>query len=330
METVPNGLEVFDLWLAAESSKTDDPLKSAAPYLAIWTAWLKKLPRPESVTAAAACRTSAWTSATAADVARFVGPDKGQRSSHNTERQRSMVTRRRYYTLLDRIYTFAKTWVPSNPVAAVEKSETPIEVEQLGHVLATELWQLLPAHFPAGEELVDVRDRAVLTLLYELALAPEEVRNLRPADLAHHGSSAPGVSTPSAVSIVGKRANQSRTLQLEHGASSALQAWLVCRAKHCAREKTEVDWLFFSSRGRQLTVPALFTLVSAVVLRASQDPTIKDRNLKPMRVGPQVLRNTAIVEMYRGGMRRADLVTYLGLKNEKGLDRLRLRRSTRL
>ncbi|CAN7742019.1 tyrosine-type recombinase/integrase [Acidovorax sp. LjRoot118] len=331
MEAVPNGLEVFDLWLAAEATKADDPLKveSAAPYRAIWTAWLKKLPRAKSVSEEAACRSSAWTSATAADVARFVGPEKGQRSSHNTERQRSMVTRRRYFTLLDRIYSFAKNWVPSNPVAAVEKSETPIEVEQLGHVLATELWELLPAYFPAGDELVDVRDRAALALIYELALAPEEVRNLRTADLAYHGSSASGVSTPSAVSIVGKRANQSRTLQLELGARSALQAWLACRGTHCAQTNTEVEWLFFSIRGRQLSVPALFTLVSAVVLRASQDPAIKDRNLKPMRVGPQVLRNTAIVEMYRGGMRRADLVPYLGLKNEKGLDRLRLRKSTR-
>lgn len=333
MNSVPSGFELFDLWLWVESTKADDPLQvaSAAPYLAIWTAWLKTLPRPESVSAEAACQTSAWASATAVQVAKFVAPRKGQRANHNTERRLSMVTRRRYFTVLDRIYEFAKgrEWVPANPAAGVDKNETPVEVEQLGHVLAPELWKLLPAHFPSGDEMVDVRDRTVLTLLYELALAPEEVRNLRPADLTYDGSSPLETPTPSVLRVVGKRPSQSRALHLEVTARIALRAWLAARADFLERAKAEVDWLFFSSRGRQLTVPALFTVVSAVVVRAGQDPAIKDRNLTPMRVGPQVLRNTAIVEMYRRGTSRAELVPYLGLKNEKGLDRLRLRKSTR-
>lgn len=334
MKTVPNGLELFNLWLEVESSKPKNPLQPdlAAPYIAIWSAWLKSLPRPECVSDEAACQTASWTNATAAQVAKFVAPRHGQRANHNTERRLSMVTRRRYFTLLDRIYEFAKgrDWVPSNPAADMNESEKPIEVEQLGHVLAPELWKLLPAHFPSGEEMVDVRDRAILTLLYELALAPEEVRNLRPADLTYDGSSPPGAPSPTVLSVVGKRASQPRALHLEVGVRSALQSWLFIRAEHCARTGAEVEWLFFSSRGHQLTVPALFTLVSAVVVRAGQDPAIKDRKLVPMRVGPQVLRNTAIVEMYRGGMTRAELVPYLGLKNENGLDRLRLRKSTKI
>jgi hypothetical protein len=191
---LPTGALLFQLWLAEESSK---PFQSLSPepqgvYENIWNAWLECLAptmpddgnwRGSDILALPTPRL--WHEAQGEDVARFLRMRPGQRAGHQPDRTLSEVTRRRYWRVLDRVYTFAvqQGWLRSNPVMALRLAERPRAVDQLGHCLPPVLWTQLPAHFPASDSLQGARDRAILLLLYELALAPEEVRTLQDESL---------------------------------------------------------------------------------------------------------------------------------------------------
>lgn len=322
MEKVPDGKRVFELWLEKASTESRDPLKveSAAPYRDIWNAWLDKV-QPHGIGAlgmAPACGAPAWSTATAVQLASFLAPRDVEKSGHN-KHQLSMVTRRRYYQVLVRIYDFAMTqgWVQIHPAQGMEDSAKPKAGDQRGQILPPGVWEQLPECFPDGDSDYDARDRAVLTLLYELALAPEEIRLMRPSDLSLE-------DRPYSLKINGTRPRQARKFPLSEGTRSTLQEWLARRAAHGRLKDSE--WLFPSRRGHQMPISTLFTLVSDAVKAAALQLGIQDRNDGLMRVGPQVLRNTAIVRMFASGEHTAEfIVGYLGLKNEKGLDRLRHR-----
>ncbi|MFN9471187.1 hypothetical protein [Acidovorax sp.] len=166
----PEGTTLFELWLAKETSKLQDPLgaASSAPYLAIWQSWLKHLSsvllvvdRGNSV------RTLLWHEAGREHVVQFLQPRAGQKSAHNPARPLSEVTRRRYWRVLERIYASAlsNNWIVENPVSALSEAETPAVSLQLGHVLPDPIWQALPSCFPAGDSMYEIRDREILFII---------------------------------------------------------------------------------------------------------------------------------------------------------------------
>ena len=318
----PEGHTLFELWLAGETSKQQDPLRAAssAPYLAIWNSWLKSLSSVLLVVErGSSVRPLMWHEAGREHVVQFLQPRAGQKSAHNPARPLSEVTRRRYWRVLERIYAFAlsNNWIAENPVSALSEAEKPAVSSQLGHVLPNAIWQALPSCFPAGDSMYEIRDRAILFILYELALAPEEVRQLRPEDITFQGADGSQVAKPFSLSIHGKRAFQSRTLLLPMESSRALMRWLEWRSNNSKAASSE--WLFVSNRGTPLAVAVLFSAVSGCVMNASQ--AVGSGN-QPMRVGPQVLRNSFIVHMLNKGHPETEVVQFVGIKSPKGLRRL--------
>jgi site-specific recombinase XerD len=295
-------------------------LKSAGPYQAIWESWLKDLSSVLLVSEnGSSIRTLAWHQAKREHVVQFLQPRAGQKASHNPARSISEVTRRRYWRVLERVYSFAlaQKWITENPASELSIEEKPAPSSQLGHVLSDPIWHALPSFFPSGESMYEIRDRAVLLLLYELALAPEEVRHLRPEDITFNGTDASQGPTPFSLHIQGKRANQSRTLLLSLGLSQALRRWLEWRS-HSAKAASS-EWLFVSNRGTALAVSVLFSAVSACVMAASRGAS---PGQEPKRVGPQVLRNTFIVHMLNRGHPEVEVIQFVGIKSPKGLRRL--------
>src|SRR2546429_8332588 len=99
-------------------------------------------------------------------------PREGQLSAPHPGRRISEVTRRRYWRLLERIYDHALDhgWVSANPAAGLAPQERPPAEDGQGHCLPAPLWNALPRHIPMADGFQSARDRAILLLLYELAL----------------------------------------------------------------------------------------------------------------------------------------------------------------
>jgi len=329
MESIPNGVQIFQRWLAAESSK---PFQSLSPepqgvYESIWNAWLDCL-QPAVPDGSAHHRAlpapRVWQDAQAEDVARFLRIRAGQRAAHQPDRTLSEVTRRRYWRVLDRVYHFAvqQGWLRNNPVTQLRLAERPRAVDQLGHCLPPALWQRLPQHFPDGDSLQGARDRAILLLLYTLALAPEEVRALQDdclLDARHCPLPAQSAAVPVFLHIDGARKAQQRILALPAPVGTALVGWRQYRQAHDA---TLAGWLFHSRKGGPLSIRALFHVVSQVIQQAHAALPASAQQWPLQRVGPQVLRNTAIVTWLQAGVPESEVVRRIGVESSRALGRL--------
>lgn len=314
---LPNGALLFQLWLTEESSK---PFQSLSPepqgvYENIWNAWLECLALPTP---------RLWHEAQGEDVARFLRMRPGQRAGHQPDRTLSEVTRRRYWRVLDRVYTFAvqQGWLRSNPVMTLRLAERPRAVDQLGHCLPPVLWTQLPAHFPASDSLQGARDRAILLLLYELALAPEEVRTLQDESLLDAQGQPINVlsaAVPMRLQIDGARKAQQRQLALTPALGQALVQWRQYRQAHDA---TLSGHLFHSRKGGPLSIRALFHVASKVIQEAYAALPASAQQWPLQRVGPQVLRNTAIVTWLQTGVPEAEVVRRIGVENSRALGHL--------
>lgn len=317
--------EIFQRWMAVEGSKPFQALSTEpdSVYENIWNAWLESLQPVGSAASGLPVRRH-WHEAQAQDVVAFLRIRPGQRSHHQPERSLSAVTRRRYWRVLDRIYAFAvqQGWLQTSPVAQLHRSERPPAALQLGHTLPLALWQQLPRHFAASESLQGARDRAILLLLYELALAPEEVRMLRDEhllDALEQPVPVASAQVPALLHIDGVRRAQRRTLQLPAPVGAALRVWWDYRQAFNAELG---GWLFHSRKGGPLSIRALFHVASRVIQEAAAALPQDAQQWPLQRVGPQVLRNTAIVVWLQSGVPESEVIFRLGVENARALTRL--------
>lgn len=336
----PGPLAVFIHWQRAElnaaSNETDTPDTDfpGRGYALVWNAWIQQVqgnashaPRPgarggKAVSAALAQPPRSWHEATAEDVAHFLQIRPGQRAHHQPQRQISEVTRRRYWRLLDRVYAHALLhgWVASNPVQAVHPYERPAPEQPTGHVLPPALWAALPRYFPGSDDLQGARDLAVLRLLYDLALAPEEIRLLTIGALRNAGQASLGEGEkPCFVQIEGQRAAQRRCLPLPAPTAAVLSAWMSFRRRSGTPATVQAP-LFESRKGGPLTIRALFHIASKTIERAQQAGT--DQAVPLARMGPQVLRNTAIVQWLHQGLAPTEVVQRIGVDHPRALAHL--------
>jgi integrase len=343
-------LELFQDWLVHEGSKSWNPLDTAPDggYEHVWTAWLGHLAvaRPPGKrqgagstlsswhkvpvrTTSSAKKSKAWHEATADDVLRFLQLRAGQQARHQPERQISEVTRRRYWRLLERVYEYALTrgWIAANPASNLEHGDRPAAEDGKGHCLPPLLWQSLPRHFPTADGYQNARDRAIALLLYELALAPEEIRTLLWRDLLDASQQpwapAPGQHRPAALHMDGTRAAQQRVLPLSENTAQALADWRRCSSAQ--RGPSVVDGehpVFYSRRGGPLSVRMLFHVASQIIQRAHQALPEGAQKAPLQRVGPQVLRNTAIVQWLKSGRSELEVIAQIGVESPRALQHL--------
>ena len=344
----PNGVELFAEWLAHEGRKSWDWLDTSpnGSYETVWQAWLQHLDPAHKPTASAKRKAltspKAWHEADAIDVQQFLKVRDGQKAHHHPERKISPVTRRRYWRLLERIYDHALEhgWVQSNPARGLEPAERPPSEDGKGHCLPAPLWQALPRQFPVADGYQNARDRAIVLLLYETALAPEEVRALLWKDvrsavdpLAQGAleikapedtqTTAQPADLPRFLHIDGGRAAQQRLIELPETVAQALVDWR--RYSAAQRGPVVVDGehaVFYSRRGGPLSVRMLFHVASQIIQRAHQAQAEGSQKAPLQRVGPQVLRNTAIVQWLRAGVPELEVIARIGVNSPRALRHL--------
>ncbi len=309
----PSAQGLFEHWLACRSTAPWSPLsaEAAKPYRFIWGAWSKFLQTRSNIQG---LPVTTWEQATAVDVLHFIN------HIPQTVKQRKVsdITRRRYWRVLDRIYEHAllQGWLVSNPVHAVAATERPPSEDPKGAILSEAMWQAGIAKIPSGDDLIGARDRAVLMLLFELGLAPEELRLLDVNNILYREADGQGIDIY-AVHIVGLRENQQRKLPVSQPLAKALVHWLAVRAQYPVMQGQ--NSLFCSRKSPILSNHTLLHLVTKTLADAVQSSGLP----MPARLGPQIVRNTAIVRWLNAGMALSDVIARAGLKNANGLLHLR-------
>ena len=269
----------------------------------------------------------------------FLRIREGQRAHHHPERQISPVTRRRYWRLLERIYDHALEhgWVQANPATGLEPMERPPSEDGKGHCLPPLLWKALPRQFPQADGYQNARDRAIVLLLYEMALAPEEVRALLWKDLRSSESvvwngntqepddqeQGAASNTPRYLHIDGGRAAQQRLLEISPNVAKALRDWRgFSRAQRGSSVVDGEHVVFYSRRGGPLSIRMLFHVASQIIQRAHEAQPEDGQKFPLQRVGPQVLRNTAIVQWLRAGVPELEVIARIGVDSNRALRHL--------
>ncbi|MDD0812826.1 hypothetical protein PSQ20_20965 [Curvibacter sp. RS43] len=315
---------VFEQWLEARMNAAwdGDRVKSASTknhYRAIWKLWCQHLTDHQT----------RWHDAGPELVHAFLQKIRARRATNadGAVRSASVVSRDRYWTLIDRIYDWAlrRELTRSNPAQAMLEADIPPTVLVESNVLNPILWRALPRAFPdpVQASTFDLRDIAILHLLYHHGLTGEEIREFLLADLVWPGGLEPmanegtSVTRPVSIRIVGTRIRQAREITLAPTSQIALQQWL--KARRMNPRLHGHDFLFMSNRANQLSIRMLFHLVTNVIERAAtacaQEP--------PIKTGPQVIRNTVIHNWIASGLSMPEVCALAGLKNAKSLLRHR-------
>lgn len=328
----PSGLEVFKRWMDYEctSSLTAPTPEGSSGYADIWSSWLTHLYSRYPRVPVSEGGVMAWQDATPLDVYEFLRPRHGQVAKHQPNRQLSEVTRRRYWRVLERVYGYAldNAWIDINPATEMEPGDRPLPDYGEGNCLPTTIWEQLPKHFPKPTGYQDARDNAIAHLLYYLALASEEVRTLTWSNVL----SAPETvwrpedgDTPKSLVVGGFRNAQARELPIPPCVATALKEWCMQCRMHAGELSTEPEQLIFiSKRGRQpMTIRTLFHVASQIIQRAHAAMPEDQQKAPLVRVGPQVLRNTAIVQRLSAGEPLSEVVLFAGLSGPTALRRLR-------
>lgn len=303
-----HGNNAFDHWLLTCGQNPWEPLSpdAAKPYGFIWQSWLRFL------AAGGTDDPLAWASATPQQVLAFInhGPQspKGSKPSD--------ITRRRYWRVLDRVYDHAVLhhWAASNPAQGLTHEDMPPSEDPKGAILSPRMWRALERQLPAPDDLITCRDRAILVLLMELGLTPEEVRLLEIGNLRWSEDTPRKIE---ALQIVGERDNQSRTLPVSPKLHSALQQWLQARAGYHAMQGQTA--LFCTRKAPQLSNHTLLHLVTKTLKQAAA----ASRQPEPARMGPQVVRNTVLVQWLDAGCSVTEVLARSGMKSPNALQHLR-------
>jgi integrase/recombinase XerC len=181
---------------------------------------------------------------------------------------RKAAALRRYFAWLTRTGVLATD--PSSRLTA------PRGQGRLPHVLkGEELETLLADQAPAGGP-ADLRDRAVVELLYGSGLRVGELCGLRPRDLD---------LTRSQVLVWGKGSKQ-RQLPMSESSVEAVRAWVEAGRAAMVTGETPADALFVNRRGHRLTPRD----VRRILDRRAASPT-----------HPHALRHTFATHLLDGG-----------------------------
>ena len=180
---------------------------------------------------------------------------------------RKAAALRRYFGWLTRTGV-----LPTDPAGRLT---APRGDGRLPHVLKSEeLEVLLGDQAPAGEP-ADVRDRAVLELLYGSGLRVGELCSLRPRDM----------DLVRAQVLVWGKGSKQRQLPMSESSVEAVRAWVEARRGMVTGE-TPADALFLNRRGHRLTPRD----VRRILDRRAASPT-----------HPHALRHTYATHLLDGG-----------------------------
>ncbi len=300
---------LFESWLKERGQDSTNPLSelAAKPYRYVWGSWLDWLQSQEIT----------WSDVGPTEVMRFLeqGVDAAASSRRGATAPTSEITRRRYWRLLQQVYQYAveRGHIELNPVRTAPDVKPPPPEASGGLALKGSQWQAVISALPLPNSRWGIRDRAILQLLIDTALTTSEVATLRLDQVEAQVS-------PMVLKIAGPRNAQTRDLVLGHDAEADLRRWLTERKVLTElKEFKNPDLVFVTTHYRALGGRTLFSLVAGTITRGFQAAGFD----LPQHIGPQVLRNSRIVEWVREGIPLQEVCRRAGFKDHRSLRGLR-------
>jgi len=314
----PDANILLDLWLDVRSDADRDPigLKGEPSYRYFWATWLKYLKdlkgddrQPAPIE---------WYEATPETIIHFLqaGPSARKKNTNVSD-----ITRRRYWRLLERIYQFAvdNAWIDVNPANELNKDEKPPSEDPLASSMTPAVWRAMESLIvpPETDDPLKLRDYALFLTLSELGLMPMEVRML-PLDAVIRNQMKDGTQYIHALQIDGPGPKQRRRMVVSNRLATAIEMWLLVRNEVAKSPNTKT--LFCTGKGSGvMSADMLLLLAKDLILRAAALAS----QPAPIRLGPQLIRNTRLVMWLNEGTPSAEVAMRAGLKNTKGLHHLR-------
>lgn len=145
----------------------------------------------------------------------------------------------------------------------------------------------------SGDEPVDLRDRALLELLYATGARVSEAVSLNVDDLL--GGSGAGEGTTDLVRLFGKGSKQ-RIVPVGSYARAALDAYLVRSRPLLSARGRATPALFLGMRGARLSRQSAW-----LVIRAAAERAQLDRELGEHGISPHSLRHSFATHLLQGG-----------------------------
>ncbi|MGN8006205.1 tyrosine-type recombinase/integrase [Acidovorax sp. 22279] len=307
--------DIFEQWLERCSNNDQRAINDFVFYRYFWTSWTAYL---ETSGDRENPKKTYWTEVDGAFIKQFLDSGIEARGKGGNV---SMITKRRYWRLLERVYDYAVDLglIPVNPATALVAKEKPPSEDPKGAILLPVVWEQCfkilreGCEDSVGLKPIDLRNRALLLVLFELGLTSAEIRALTVESFVD-GGGGKGAS----IRITSGGVNQLRTMVVSDEVRSAVKSWLQVKAT--AGKHALSPALFSSQTGKPMTDENLLVLVRAHLLAASRAAGQAD----PVRTGPQIVRNTRLVQWMLSGMPQPEVALRAGLKNVRGLVHLRL------
>lgn len=299
----------FAAWAAWRAASPRRPLSaaSAVKYLAIWQAWGRYL----------AGHQQGWLSVGPQQLHGFIA-SISQRSSR--QRKASNVSKTRYWRLIVDVYSYlelhpvdgaACEW--RSPFAGlVPPADARSDVAE-AVALSPKVWAALARTRFKADDWSSIRNRALLLLAMDTALTVQELRALRTLDVAWPTTNARVQRAE--IHVEGSRKASKRLLSVGLPATKALRAWTAMRQSlPCT-----TDALFVSRKGyRALTAVSVWHVISELVQQALQAAGAGSLH----HIGPNILRNTALVRLLDAGTAPEVVAARAGLSSPRKLERL--------
>ncbi len=252
--------------------------------LAVFAEWLATAPEVVSDGA-----DRAGGAAAAADVARLTRADVAGFVTHLTTRPGAPLAPRSVARMLSSVRSFtafaaAEGWAPLDPATAVRPPKAPSRLPKA--ITVDEVERLLAAAGSADDDPVQLRDRALLELLYATGARISEAVGLSVDDVTTLDED----DDVAVVKVTGK-GNKQRIVPLGSYARAAVDAYLVRARPVFAARGRSTPALFLGARGARLSRQSAWLVIQAAAERAGLTA----------HVSPHTFRHSFATHLLEGG-----------------------------
>lgn len=284
MITLVRAVDTYLRHVAVERGLSQHTVAAYRRDLAVFAEWLASAPTVGSDGA-----DRAGGAAALEDVARLARADVAGFVSHLTTRPEGPLAPRSVARMLSSVRSFtafaaAEGWLPLDPGTAVRPPKAPSRLPKA--ISVHDMERLLGAAGTADDDPVQLRDRALLELLYATGARISEAVGLSVDDVTTLDED----DEVAVVKVTGK-GNKQRIVPLGSFARTAVDAYLVRARPVFAARGPSTPALFLGARGARLSRQSAWLVIQAAAERAGLAE----------HVSPHTFRHSFATHLLEGG-----------------------------